>query len=409
MKRGTFVVFCLALLLSAADGFVATQAGNQIRTLTDVSLNAKMSIEELELQYGEQSRPFRRDFFSHEKWVKHRAPYRFTRNLANILKSGVVRSLAKEIFLISSVATFLVGWNALFVAGLDDFAGVHHAPLIPLNVPLLKLPLEPFTLSSPALSLLLVFRTNSSYKRWDEARKAWGVIVNNSRTIVRQTAVWLMQADIPAEEKQRLMKRVADAVWLFPRAEMRHLLSPREDEKSYVNDVRTRLPPPLAESMISFKRHRPSRALYEMTNAINDLPIEFFRRVNIDESVSHLCDAMGGCDRIFSSPIPLVYTRHTARFLELWLLGIPLALYQPLAGSWNHILLIPVSAVISFFLLGIEELSIQLEEPFSVLPLANIAGGIGKSADEHVEWLDEVMDRNGELQKAQQPQMQDFL
>ena len=58
---------------------------------------------------------------------------------------------------------------------------------------------------------------------------------------------------------------------------------------------------------------------------------------------------------------------------------------------------IPVGAVISFFLLGIDELAIQLEEPFSVLPLANIAGGIGKSADEHVEWLNELLERNGEI------------
>ena len=31
-----------------------------------------------------------------------------------------------------------------------------------------------------------VFRTNSSYGRWDEARKMWGLIVNRSRDFVRQ-------------------------------------------------------------------------------------------------------------------------------------------------------------------------------------------------------------------------------
>lgn len=36
--------------------------------------------------------------------------------------------------------------------------------------------------------------------------------------------------------------------------------------------------------------------------------------------------------------------------------------------------------------IGIEELSIQLEEPFSLLPLHKIAEGIGKSADEHFDW-----------------------
>ena len=42
--------------------------------------------------------------------------------------------------------------------------------------------------TSVALSLLLVFRTNSSYGRWDEARKMWGGLLNRSRDIMRQSA-----------------------------------------------------------------------------------------------------------------------------------------------------------------------------------------------------------------------------
>lgn len=41
---------------------------------------------------------------------------------------------------------------------------------------------------------------------------------------------------------------------------------------------------------------------------------------------------------------------------------------------------------IAFFFLGIEELAVQLEEPFSVLPLDKIAGGIGMAAEDHVNW-----------------------
>ena len=45
---------------------------------------------------------------------------------------------------------------------------------------------EPFGLTSFALSLLLVFRTNASYERWDGARKIWGLLLNRSRDLVRQ-------------------------------------------------------------------------------------------------------------------------------------------------------------------------------------------------------------------------------
>jgi predicted membrane chloride channel (bestrophin family) len=42
--------------------------------------------------------------------------------------------------------------------------------------------------TSVALSLLLVFRTNASYGRWDEARKMWGGLLNRSRDIMRQVS-----------------------------------------------------------------------------------------------------------------------------------------------------------------------------------------------------------------------------
>jgi predicted membrane chloride channel (bestrophin family) len=38
-----------------------------------------------------------------------------------------------------------------------------------------------FNITSATLGLLLVFRTNTSYSRWDEARKMWGLVVNRTR------------------------------------------------------------------------------------------------------------------------------------------------------------------------------------------------------------------------------------
>lgn len=103
---------------------------------------------------------------------------------------------------------------------------------------------------------------------------------------------------MPFDEKQRLLNRIRDTIWAFPRALARHLLSEREDEENYCQAVREQLDEPFASELIRWKRHRPSRALFEMSNAINELPLEMYRRIAIDESVSHLCDAMGGCDRV---------------------------------------------------------------------------------------------------------------
>ena len=54
------------------------------------------------------------------------------------------------------------------VGGYMDIYDVPHDPLL-RGVPsflIMSLPALPFTLASPALGLLLVFRTNASYARW---------------------------------------------------------------------------------------------------------------------------------------------------------------------------------------------------------------------------------------------------
>ena len=52
---------------------------------------------------------------------------------------------------------------------------------------------QPFAISSFAMSLLMVFRTNSSYARWWEARTVWGQIYAVSRNLTGQVG-WLAAA-----------------------------------------------------------------------------------------------------------------------------------------------------------------------------------------------------------------------
>jgi predicted membrane chloride channel (bestrophin family) len=62
-----------------------------------------------------------------------------------------------------------------------------------------------------------------------------------------------------------------------------------------------------------------------------------------------LQDVMGGCERIFRTPIPLSYTRHTSRFLVCWLTLLPFCVAD--AFGW---LTVPISIGLAFFLFGIE-------------------------------------------------------
>ena len=49
-------------------------------------------------------------------------------------------------------------------------------------------------------------------------------------------------------------------------------------------------------------------------------------RSQMDKTLSALCDDVGACERIFKTPIPQVYTRHTSRFVAFWLAILPLAI-----------------------------------------------------------------------------------
>ena len=91
------------------------------------------------------------------------------------------------------------------------------------------------------------------------------------------------------------------------------------------------------------------------------------------------------CEGIRSMPVPLIYTRHTGRFLGLWILLLPLALVAEFAG--RPAALVPVSCLISLFFFGVEELGLQIEEPFSILPLEHVAAAIERAARQMLQFM----------------------
>ena len=77
---------------------------------------------------------------------------------------------------------------------------------------------------------------------------------------------------------------------------------------------------------------------------------------------------IGGCERIQSTPIPVSYTRHTSRSLMLWLLTLPFALWPAM-----KLVTIPAVFLVTYLMLGIDEIGVQIEEPFAVLPVKPLA------------------------------------
>lgn len=165
-------VLLLTILVANASSFIVAPASHPHRvdvrskqtTTTQLHGNTKQPPALFppiqDISYGEESRQYRRTVFSHDDWRRHRSQNRFVKNLRSLTASGIYKNLARELFVVTGIATFLCVYNGLVGGGYMDFAGVQHAALISSPwLPVLGLPQAPFSLLSSSLSLLL--------GRWD--------------------------------------------------------------------------------------------------------------------------------------------------------------------------------------------------------------------------------------------------
>jgi putative membrane protein len=386
--RGASLFAVIATQLNVSNAFAPSDAQvkfgvkhSDIKTAKHVKSSAPGTTDIFH-SYGEESRKYRRTVYTHDDWVKHRSSDRFIRNLKTTVSSGIYKNVLREVLGTTSVAAFVLAWNCIF-GDYQDFAGVLHPGLMHDSIiPVLALPLTPFTLLSPSLGLLLVFRTNTSYKRWDEARKNWGMNINHTRDLVRLGNAFYDRQAVSPERAEEDLNRLALCTWSFVRSMKRHLSPEWEDEEDFKKELFEKLPEQQAQNIID-AAHRPNRALQDLSVAIENLPMHFMRRGEVHAAATIFEDNLGSSERLLSSPVPVFYSRWTARFLSFWLLLLPFGLWGPLGNSWNHIDLLPVTTVLSIFLFGIEELATQLEEPFTILPMQGFC-------DKIYNWINEI-------------------
>jgi predicted membrane chloride channel (bestrophin family) len=251
---------------------------------------------------------------------------------------------------------------------------INHVLPDDLHLPLLKTSALPLQLTAPALALLLVFRTNASYGRFDEARKMWGAMLNRIRDLARQMLSYM---DNDEDREQALRYLMA-----FPYAFKDHML--REDD--LVKDMQNVGLSDKEIEILTSTEHRPNYCLQVISQVLSkNTDITDFQRINMDHNLTHFHDQVGGCERIFKTPLPLSYTRLTSRFLVLWHCFLPLALWD--ACNW---MVVPATFMSAAALFCIEEVGVLIEEPFSILALHAIAS----TAEKNVRELTRLQDNS---------------
>lgn len=224
-------------------------------------------------------------------------------------------------------------------------------------------------LTSFAVGLLIVFRTNSSYARWWEARIVWGGMLGITRNIMRQCIAWF-----PEEEHDKLMAVARWTAVLTPLLKM---------HCRWQKDVQTQLQGRLLPHELAWicgVQHPPVMAATVLTQLIAAAKLPQMLQITVDQQLVQYVDSVAACERLQKQPIPVAYTRHTSRFLLWWLTGFPFAAWS--SYGWFTPC---VTAVVTFLLLGVENIGIQIEEPFEVLPIESITAACVASVHEIME------------------------
>jgi putative membrane protein len=219
------------------------------------------------------------------------------------------------------------------------------------------------TLLGLALSMLLVFRTNTAYDRWWEARKLWGSLVNSSRSLAIQIA-----ALIPAGPDRTFL---CSALATYPVVLRDHL-------RAVPPDRRDPLPAGLATNP---QGHVPSQVTSAILTRLMQAGIGPDRLLLVNPEVRNYSDVCGACERIRNTPIPFSYSVFLKKFIFIYVMTMPVSYSVTL--DW---LVIPVVVLVFYALASLELIAEEIENPFGTdpndLPLESICETIRKSVVE---------------------------
>ncbi|AEW02613.1 hypothetical protein A4D02_01200 [Niastella koreensis] len=228
-----------------------------------------------------------------------------------------------------------------------------------LKVPI-SIPLSIPTILGTVISLLLGFRSNQAYDRWWEARQVWGAIVNDSRTLARQVINFTesqYEEDEVMQLRQRMIRRQMG--WCYALGQSLRRMNPVSGLEKFIS--RREL-----ENLSRFN-NVPMAMLdqhgRDLKRALEEGYINRYQQMELDRTLTRLCDAMGKCERIKNTVFPSTYSLYIHFSLLLFIGMLPFGVIEHFG-----FLEIPVVVAISACFLLIEKMAIHLQDPFENKP-----------------------------------------
>ncbi|GLZ86856.1 membrane protein [Metapseudomonas resinovorans] len=203
----------------------------------------------------------------------------------------------------------------------------------------------PFTLLGLSLSIFLSFRNNACYDRWWEGRKAWGQIIIEVRSFVRQSV-----AISDAHLREAMLRELCGFA---------HALNARlrgEDEQAAAR-------PWLSEEPGAYGLNTSDGILRRIGGQCAHLAgqgeLNEWRYTLLEARLSGLSSAQATCERIKTTPLPFPYTLLLHRTSYIFCLLLPFAM----AGTLGWLTPI-ITIIVAYTFFGLDAIGDQLEDPF---------------------------------------------
>ena len=246
-----------------------------------------------------------------------------------------------------------------------------YLPLIPLQLP---------TILGSSIALLLAFKTNQSYDRWWEARKIWGAITNDSRTLVLQVRTFVNDEFLRPQDPDSPLRTMAyrQMAWCYCLGQSLRGLDPTAGLAAY-----------LSEQDLAYLRphsNKPLALLALHTDHLKELlqtqTISVYQQVQLDATLVRLCDSMGQAERLKATVFPVSYRLLVYFFIYLFLMTLSLGLVKTI-GLWEIPVLLTTAS--SFFLL--ERTARDLQYPFNNKPTDTPVTAIARTVEINLRQL----------------------
>ncbi len=243
------------------------------------------------------------------------------------LKGSIVQKIAGRVLMISGLAAIIVLIEHRHPEAFADLSAT------------------PFTLLGISLSIFMSFRNNACYERWWEGRKAWGRLIIEMRSFIRESS---------AIEDKAIREKLLRSACAFA-----HALSARLRNENELDAAK-----PWLASDAHLVAHNISDGCLQYigrycSNLAKDNQISEWRYITLEQRLCAFSDVQGTCERIKFTPLPFPYSLLLHRTIYIFCLLLPFAMAQPL--GWMAPLF---TAIVAYTFLGLDTISGQLEDPF---------------------------------------------